>query len=125
MTTHRSIRVSRSLIIVGVAAVIVGTIDPLEGSIAILAGFALIAAAAYLRHSRHRIGLYWAVPLVAIGVGMMFLFSSFGGIGGSTGRSMWWALTMLPYPIGWMLGVVQSIRLLRDPVTPAEITVRS
>jgi hypothetical protein len=102
------------LLVVGLLAVVVGTIDPLEGSLAVLGGFGLVALAAYLRHSRYRIGLSWSVLLVAVGVAVMFLFSSLGGVGGGSGRSAWWALLILPYPIGWMVGVVESLRLVRE-----------
>ena len=114
MTMHRPPWVSKSLLIAGLVAVAVGTIDPLEGSIAILVGLALIAAAAHLRHSRHRVGLAWALSLVAVGVAVMFLLSARGGFGGSSGRSAWWALAILPYPVGWLIGIVQSIRLVRE-----------
>ena len=106
--------VSRSLLVAGLIAVVVGTIDPLEGSVAILGGFALIAVAAYLRHSRYRAGLAWALSLVAVGVAVMFILSALGGVGGSSGRSGWWALVILPYPVGWLIGIVESIRLVRE-----------
>ena len=48
------------------------------------------------------------------GVAALWIMSAFGGIGGSTGRSMWWALVLLPYPIGWMLGLVEGYRHLRE-----------
>ena len=115
MMPHRPAWVSRSLLIAGILAVVVGTGDPLEGSIAILSGFVLIALAAYLRHSRYRIGLFWSVLLVALGVAVMFFLSAYGGVGGTSGRSAWWAMAILPYPIGWIVGVVESIRLVREP----------
>ncbi|HET9425387.1 MAG TPA: hypothetical protein VFO55_08455 [Gemmatimonadaceae bacterium] len=110
--------VSRSLLVTGLLAVFVGTMDPLEGSVAILAGFVLVTIAAGLRHSRRRNGLAWSVSLVAVGVATMFVLSAYGGVGGRTGRSMWWALTILPYPIGWIIGVVESVRLVREPSAP-------
>jgi hypothetical protein len=63
----------------------------------------------------------WAFVLVAIGVGLMFGMSAMGGIGGHTGRSMWWALALLPYPIGWVLGLTAvTMMLRRRPDLPAE-----
>jgi hypothetical protein len=53
--------------------------------------------------------LLWAFILIAVGVGVMFEVSSIGGFGGNTGRSMWWALTILPYPVGWFMGLVGII----------------
>lgn len=104
----------RSLIVAGLLTLVIGTIDPLEGSIAVLVGLVLITLAAYLRRSRFRIGLSWSAVLVALGVAVMFLFSAFGGVGGTSGRSAWWALMILPYPIGWIVGVLESIRFVRE-----------
>jgi hypothetical protein len=114
MAIHGPAWVSKSLLVAGLIAVAVGTLDPLEGSVAILAGFALIAVAAYLRRSRHAAGISWALALVAVGVAVLFLLSDLGGVGGSSGRSGWWALTILPYPIGWLIGIVESVRLARE-----------
>jgi uncharacterized membrane protein len=50
-----------------------------------------------------------AFVLIAIGVGAMVVLSMFGGIGGRAGRSMWWGVTILPYPVGWLIGMVGSI----------------
>jgi hypothetical protein len=106
-------RWSRILVIVGLVAHVIGAIDPLEGSIVILPGTALIALGAWLGKSRHRVLLYWALVLVAAGVGAMWGLSALGGVGGGTGRSMWWLLVLLPYPIGWIMGLVGAILTLR------------
>ena len=103
---------SNILIIVGLIAMLVGAIDPLEGSLIILPGSGMVALGALLGKSRHRILLAWSFVLVAIGVGVMFVLSAFGGLGGSTGRSMWWALVILPYPIGWIMGLAGTILTL-------------
>jgi hypothetical protein len=42
--------------------------------------------------------------------------SSFGGLGGRTGHSMWWALLLVPYPVGWLLGLFGGVRMVRRPV---------
>jgi hypothetical protein len=36
----------------------------------------------------------------------MWVLSAFGGLGGATGRSPWWGLTILPYPAGWIMGII-------------------
>jgi hypothetical protein len=108
---------SRGLVIAGLVAVLVGTVDPLEGSVVILGGIALMAVGAAVGRSPQRQTLYAALALGAVGVGLMFAFSAVGGFGGNTGRSTWWALTLLPYPIAWLLAIVSAIRLLR--VRPA------
>jgi hypothetical protein len=107
-------RSSRILAIVGLVATLIGTVDPLEGSIVILLGTGLLALSAWLGNSRHRRLLYWSFSLVAIGVGAMWGMSAFGGIGGSTGRSMWWAIVLVPYPAGWLMSLVGAIRRLRE-----------
>jgi len=104
----------RTLVIVGFIALLLGIVDPMEGSIVILAGSALALAGALLGKSRHRKLIAWSFALVAIGVGALWGMSAIGGIGGSTGRSMWWALVLLPYPIGWVMGFAGVIRELRE-----------
>ena len=101
--------VSFILVIVGLLAMLVGAIDPIEGSIVILPGSGIAALGAFLGKSRHRMLLLWAFILIAVGVGVMFEVSSIGGFGGNTGRSMWWAFTILPYPVGWFMGLVGII----------------
>lgn len=104
---------SRWLLIVGLAGMLLGTIDPLEGSLIILPGIALVALGAFLGKSRYRRLLYRALALVAVGVGAMWISSAFGGFGGDTGRSIWWGLLILaPYVAGWIVGLVGAIRAL-------------
>jgi len=117
MPTRR--RWSRILVVVGLVAALLGAIDPLEGSLVILPGTGLVALAAWLGNSRHRRLLYWSFALVAVGVGVLFGLSAVGGVGGSTGRSMWWAILLLPYPAGWVMTVVGAIRQLREAVPPS------
>jgi hypothetical protein len=93
---------------------LIGAIDPLEGSVFILGGVALVAAGAWLSQNRWRRLIFWAFVLAAIGIGTMFVLSAMGGIGGHTGRSLWWAVILLPYPIGWVLGVVGAILALTE-----------
>ena len=104
---------SRRLVIIGLVALAVGTLDPLEGSVVILAGIALMAFGARVGRSPERQAFYSALALGAVGVGLLWAFSAVGGFGGNTGRSTWWALTLLPYPIGWFLAILAAIRLLR------------
>jgi hypothetical protein len=103
---------SRILMVVGLAGMFVGAIDPLEGSFVILPSVGLVALGAWLGKSRHQVLLYWSVGLVAFGVAAMVVLSWLGGIGGNSGRSIWWGLFILPYPIGWILGLVGAILAL-------------
>jgi len=112
-------RWSRILVVVGLVAAVVGAVDPLEGSVVIVAGAALIAFAAWLGNSRHRRLLYWSFALVAVGVGVMFALSAVGGVGGRSGHSWWWIALLLPYPVGWVMTIVGAIRQLREAVPPS------
>jgi hypothetical protein len=118
---HRS---SRILIIAGLVAMVIGALDPLEGSLVILPGTIAAALGARLAGSRDPTFLYWGAVLVTVGVGTMWGMSAIGGLGESTGRSLWWALLLLPYPVGWVLGLIGAARALRqgrgDPAPPAE-----
>ena len=102
---------SRILVIVGGIAMLIGAIDPLEGSIVILAGSGLVMLGTILGKRQRRMILYWvwAFILITVGVVAMWGLSAFGGIGGTTGRSLWWGLVILPYPIGWIMGIVGLI----------------
>ena len=97
---------SHVLVVVGLIAMLVGAIDPLEGSFVILPGCGLVALGAVVGKSRYRGLLGGAFVLVAVGVGAMVVLSYFGGIGGRSGHSMWWGLFILPYPVGWIAGLV-------------------
>lgn len=108
---------SRILVIVGLLAMVTGAIDPLEGSLVILPGTALVTLGAWLGNSRHRRLLVWALALVALGVGAMWGLSACGGVGGSSGHAWWWVLVLLPYPAGWILGLVGAWRRLREAST--------
>jgi len=35
--------------------------------------------------------------------------SSLGGIGGKSGRSLWWGLALLPYPVGWLMALIAAV----------------
>ena len=112
---------SKILVIVGLIAMLVGAIDPLEGSLIILPGSGMVALSALLGKSRYRRLLCGAFVLIVIGVGLLFVLSMFGGVGGRTGHSVWWLLIVLPYPVGWVISLVGTIRRLiesfKDPIS--------
>ena len=83
---------SRILVIVGSIAMLAGVLDPLEGSVVILAGSALVALGMFFGQVGRQLLTYWILIfiLIAFGVGAMFVLSAFGGIGGSSGHSLWW-----------------------------------
>jgi hypothetical protein len=102
------------LIVAGLAAMVLAVVDPLEGGIVVVAGAALAALGVLLAGSRRPQLSYAAVGLAAAGVGAMWWMSALGGFGGNTGRSNWWALLLVPYPIGWIAGIAGAVRGLRD-----------
>jgi hypothetical protein len=119
-TTARS-RWSRLLVIVGGIAMLVGALDPLEGSLVILPGSGLVTLGTLLGQTERALRAYWVLifTLILVGVGAMFGLSAVGGIGGRSGHSMWWGLLILPYPVGWVMGIVsllfRSVRSIRRP----------
>jgi len=100
---------SRILGIAGLVLMVVGAIDPLEGSLVILPGGGMVLLGAYLGRSRRRTLLLWGFVLLAFGTGALWGMSALGGLGEGTGRSMWWALVLLPYPVGWVGCLVGAI----------------
>ncbi len=97
---------SRILSIVGGIAMLVGALDLMEGSILILPGSALFALGTFLGKGERRVIVYrlWVFILIAIGVGALWGLSVIGGFGGP-GRPMWLGVLVLPYLIGWSMGI--------------------
>jgi hypothetical protein len=104
---HSRSALSQILLVVGGLAMLVGAVDLLEGSLLILPGSALLAIAAFLGHAdrRERVYRVWVFGLIAVGVGAMFVLSGLGGIGGSSRFSAWWGLLIVPYLVGWSMGI--------------------
>ena len=108
---------SRILVIAGGIAMLAGVPDPLEGSVVILVGSGLVTLGTFLGNPGRSLVVYWirVLILIAVGVGAMFALSAMGGIGGTSGRPMWWGVPILPYPVGWVMGMVSlSARLIRS-----------
>ncbi|KUG52874.1 hypothetical protein AVL61_11645 [Kocuria rosea subsp. polaris] len=103
---------ARWLVVAGLAAMVLGALDPLEGSLVIVPGTGLAALGAFLGRSRRRVFSYWALLLVAIGVAALVGVSAVGGLGEGTGRSLWWAvLVVVPYAAGWLLGIIDGAQV--------------
>lgn len=96
----------RILYITGVVLLMAGAIDPLEGSVILLAGSILLTVTAFLNHDRHKKFFLLFSFFILFGVGALFYFSSLGGFGGNTNRSLWWGAFILPYPAGWLGTVI-------------------
>jgi hypothetical protein len=110
---------SRIVKVGGGIAMLLGTLDPMEGSLLILPGSGLVALGMYLGGKDRKTVLYWTwvFILIAVGVGALFGLSAVGGIGGRSGYSMWWGLLILPYPVGWLMAllgaVISSLRFFK------------
>lgn len=98
---------SRILINVGFVAMLVGALDPMEGSLVIFPGSALVALGTFLSPSDRRLILFrvWAFILIGIGVGALWGLSMVGGLGVNSEVSMWWGVLILPYLIGWSVSI--------------------
>ena len=103
----------RWLTIGGLVLMVAGALDPLEGSVVIVAGTAIAALAAWF-NGNYRLPAI-AFALTAVGVAALFGLSALGGVGGNTGRSIWLLLLCAPYPVGWVLGIIGAVRKLRGP----------
>jgi hypothetical protein len=111
---------ARVLVVVGLLGMLAGALDPLEGSVIILPGVGLAALGAFIAQRRYRKLLGVAFALAAVGIGALFAMSALGGVGGDSGRSMLWAFVILPYPAGWVMGIVGAILWLvrNQPAMP-------
>ncbi|HXR46790.1 MAG TPA: hypothetical protein VN784_05060 [Candidatus Limnocylindrales bacterium] len=119
MNTKKTKSISaRILFSIGVIAMVVGMLDPLEGSVVILAGSGLVALGTWLGHKGRALSVYWAwlFGMITTGVIALFWMSAVGGIGGNSGHSLWWGLVLLPYPIGWLLGIANLVSRMIDSV---------
>lgn len=102
--------------IIGVVALILGAVDPLEGSVLILAGIILVAISSYIKNDRHRKIFLTLMIMIAFGVFFLFYLSSLGGFGGSSILSWWWGILILPYPIAWLTSIILLIyRAFKKP----------
>ena len=104
----------RPLVIAGLTTMVLGAVDPLEGSIVIAVGSVLVALGTPRRESRVGGRVWLACVLIIVGVAALWIMSDFGGVGGSTGRSMWWLLVVAPFPVGWILGLIGAGQRLRE-----------
>lgn len=118
---------ARILVVVGGLAFAVGTLDPMEGSVLLLAGGGLLALGTWLGEHPRPMKVYWlwVFGLLLAGVGVLWGLSAVGGVGGRTGRSMGWLLLCLPYPVGWLMAfggiVLRLVRLLTRRNSKGEV----
>ena len=87
---HPESRWPRGLVIAGLAAIALGTLDPLEGWVVILGGITLVTLGAFLAHSPLRSRMYTALALAVIGVGALWGLSAAYGLVGVWPVTVWW-----------------------------------
>ena len=85
---------------------LLGAVDPLEGSVAVVAGCLLVALHAWLSGSARVLVAYRAgvAVMAAVGVSVLWFISSRGGLGGPEGVPISWAFLILPYPAALVAG---------------------
>ena len=111
-------KLNQYLHVAGVILLLLGAIDPMEGSILIMIGSLLLALSLYLKQDAQWKFFTITFILIALGVGFLFFFSSLGGFGGASTLSWWWALLILPYPLGWLMEVILLVRRMGKRVNP-------
>jgi hypothetical protein len=107
---------TRIIFIIGVIALIIGAIDPLEGSVVIAAGSGFLALSTFVTKDRHWKIFMISLIMIMAGVFFLFYFSSLGGFGGKSTFSWWWGALIIPYPAGWILSVfILIFRAFKNP----------
>ncbi len=96
----------RIIYIIGIAAVLVGSLDPMEGSVVIAIGGALLTWHAFLLQSRTKVLYLMAAAMITFGVCSLWGLSALGGFGGTSSINVWWGLLIVPYPAGWLMVMV-------------------
>lgn len=108
-TIKEKINWKKVAFITGVVLLVAGALDPLEGSVVILIGSALIAFSTWHTKDRHYKLFLTGFIMIVTGVCFLFYLSSLGGFGGSSSLSWWWGLLIVPYPAGWLLSIILLI----------------
>lgn len=102
-------RIIRIIHIVGIIVLIIGILDPLEGSILVAVGSIVLALSTNLSNDKHKTIFLILMIMIVVGVGAMWYISYLGGFGGTSSLSWWWGITILPYPIGWIATIILLI----------------
>lgn len=89
--------------VLGVVLVLLGTLDPLEGSVLVLAGSIVLAVASYGFGDPQHKWFRLAAVLILIGVSALWILSAYGGFGAGSTLGYGWAVCILPYPVGWLI----------------------
>ena len=90
--------------IIGIAATIIGAIDPLEGSIVIAIGGICLAVATYFMNDRYFKFFLVGAIMILFGVSALWFISSLGGY--EPKKEWWWNVFISPYPLGWLVNII-------------------
>ncbi len=117
---REKVKWTRVIIIIGVIALIIGAIDPMEGSIVIAVGCIFTSLATFLTHDRHHKIFLAAAIMILVGVFSLWYVSSLGGF--DPKREWWWDVLILSYPIGWLISIIiLIIRAFKKPKQQATL----
>ena len=110
MTKPSRLQAARWMVLAGGILIIIGAVDPLEGSLLILPGAGMTASGLWLGAAERSVILFhWMVfCLIAVGIGALWALRFAGGFGGESGRTNAWGLLVMPYVIGLPLALVGS-----------------
>jgi hypothetical protein len=97
----------RFVFISGIVALIIGAIDPMEGSIVIVVGGICLALSTFLMQDRYKKIFLAAGVMILVGVSSLWFVSSLGGF--DPKKEWWWSLLIMPYPLGWLMNIVTLI----------------
>ncbi|WP_088340061.1 hypothetical protein [Robiginitalea sediminis] len=103
MTRERKLQIG---FIAGVVLVLLGTLDPLEGSILVGLGSVVLAVVTRLFRDPHARYYRMAAILILVGVAALWALSALGGFGGESSLGYGWSLLIAPYPVGWLMLLV-------------------
>jgi hypothetical protein len=103
----QSIKWTKVIFIIGAIAIILGIIDPMEGSIVIATGSFFIAFSTFVSRDHYRKIFLVSAIMIIVGVLSMFYVSSLGGF--DPKHAWWWDVLILPYPLGWLISVITLI----------------
>ncbi len=111
---NKHLLMANILVLLGFIAMVLGGIDPVGGVFLIFPGSILLAFGAWLARPPERWLAYAAFILMTVSFAIVVVVSQLGGLGGSAPllHSKWWGLLLLPYPVGWTMGVAGGAFML-------------
>ncbi len=94
------------MFIAGIVLFLLGSIDPLEGSVLVALGGIVMAVVARRMEDPHWKYYRLAAILLVAGVAVLWIVSALGGFGGESDLAWGWGWLLLPYPAGWFMVLV-------------------